>query len=105
MLKEEFEMSYEEFIKKYVKEPIYDYCISFKFKGMLYQFDYPEPPAPTNIPGKTPYDFIKYEGEWEKELFRISYKNLMEAIEKCRIDGLTFEEVFNHEDSELIDIS
>ena len=105
MLKEEIELPFDEFCKKYVKEAMYDYCISFKFRGVIYQFDYPEPPGPTNIPNKTPYDFIVYEGDWKKEISRISFKNLKEAIDNVRIDGLTFEEVYNHEESELIDLS
>lgn len=105
MIREDLNLTFEEFLNEYVEKPIYDFCISFRFKNKIYQFDYPEPPAPTNIPGKTPYDFIEYYGEWEKEEKRISYKNLDEAIKKTRIDGLTFEEVYNSDESELIDIS
>ena len=104
MLKHEIELSYDEFLKQYVKKPYIDYCISFIFMGNVYQFDY-NIPNPTNIPGKTPYDFVVWKGKLECEVSRTSYKNLMDAINNARFEGLTFEEVYHSSDSELIDIS
>ena len=98
-------MTNDEFINKYVKKPYMDFCISFRYKNKMYQFDFNGVYKPTDIPGKTPYDFVVWEKDWKYEISRTPYKNLMEAITNARFEGLTFKEIYDSDDSELIDIS
>lgn len=103
MIKEDLNLTYEEFFKQYVKKPIMDYCISFKFNDNIYQFDFYF--APKNNDGSTKYYFVSHGKNWNKNAKKVLFKNLLEAIEKASIEGLTFEEVYNDNNSELIDIS
>lgn len=103
MIKEDLNLSYKDFLTQYVVKPIMDYCISFKFRGNIYQFDFYF--APKNDDGTTKYYFVSHGLDWNKNEKRTLYKNLSEAIKEARIDELTFEEVYNSSESELIDIS
>lgn len=98
-------IDYEDFLKQYVIEPYMDFCISFKFKNRIYQFDFNGYYEPTDIPGKTPYNVVSWKGDWEEKISIDSYKNLIDAIQNARFDGLSFEEVYKSEESSLIDIS
>lgn len=103
MIREDFKLEYKEFIKQYVTSPIYDFTISFSFRGRYYQFDFVN--VPKNKDGSTAYDFVSYESNWDSPSKRERFKSLKAAIEQVRIEGLTFEEVFNSPESELIDAS
>ena len=103
MIKEDVNLSYKDFLKQYVISPICDYTISFSYKGNYYQFDYVN--VPKNKDGTTAYDFISYTDNWNVITSRMRFKSLKEALSKSEIDGKTFEQVFNSNDSELIDIS
>ncbi len=103
MIRNDLNLDYKDFLKQYVISPICDYTISFSFKNVHYQFDYVGVPQITGH--KTAYDFITYENEWTVILSRCHYKTLKDALLKVRIDGKTFEDIYNSEDSELIDIS
>lgn len=82
-----------------------DFCISLKYKDKMYQFDFNGVYKPTNIPGKTKYDFVVWEKDWKREISRKPYRNLMDAINHARFEGLTFKEIYESDDFELIDIS
>ncbi|MBO5577775.1 MAG: hypothetical protein J5955_01530 [Bacilli bacterium] len=103
MIREDFNLEYKEFVKQYVTFPICDFTISFTFKGKYYQFDFVN--VPKNEDGSTAYDFVSYESGWDSPSKRERFKSLKTAIEQARIEGLTFEEVFNSPESELIDAS
>lgn len=99
------DITYDKFLEEYVKKPYMDFCISIRYKNHIYQFDFDEKSKPTDIPGKTPYKFVIWEKDWEKVISRTWYKNLMDAINYARFEGLTFKEIYDSDDSELIDIS
>lgn len=103
MIKEDLELEYKEFVKQYAINPICDYTISFSYKGNYFQFDFVD--VPKNKDGTVAYDFISYNEKWSKIVNRIHFKSLKEALAKTIIDGKSFEEIYNCEDSELIDIS
>lgn len=103
MIKEDFNLEYKNFIKQYVTSPIYDFTISFIFRGKIYQFDYVD--VPRNKDGTTAYDFVSYESGWCSQSKRVHFKSLKDAIDKIKIEGLTFEEIYNSQESELIDVS
>ncbi len=103
MIKEDFNLDYKDFKKEYVVSPVYDFTISFSFKGRYYQFDFVN--VLKNKDGSTAYDFIAYDSDWNSPFVRNRYKNLKDAIDNAKIEGLSFEEVYNSVDSYLIDIS
>ncbi len=103
MIKEDLNLDYKDFLKQYVISPICDYTISFSYKGDYYQFDFVG--VPQNKDGVTAYDFIAYADKWNTITNRIHFKSLKEAITKAKINDKSFEEIYNSEDSELIDIS
>ncbi len=82
-----------------------DFCISFRHRDYIYQFDFNGVYKPTDIPNKIPYDFVVWDKNWEREISRTAYKNLMDAITNARFEGLTFKEIYHIDDFELIDIS
>lgn len=103
MLREEIGFEYKDFLKEYVISPMYDVTISFKYKNRIYQFDFVG--VPKNKNGSTAYDFVEYEFDWNSDSIRTHYKSLKEAIEKAKIDGKSFAEIYNEPESEIIDIS
>lgn len=103
MLKTDFNLDYQDFIKEYVTHPIYDWTISFSYKGRYYQFDFVG--VSKNDDGSTAYEFVAYESNWDSESTRVRYKSLMDAINCASIDGKSFKEIYEDEDSELIDAS
>ncbi|MCF0124304.1 MAG: hypothetical protein HUJ68_00830, partial [Clostridia bacterium] len=66
MLSNDFNLSYEEFLKQYVISPEYEMTISFSFRDKTYQFEYLN--VPRNQNGTIAYDLITYNGVWEKEI-------------------------------------
>ena len=103
MIREDLNIDYKDFLKQYVISPICDYTISFTYRGKIYQFDYVGVPQKNN--GKTAYDFISYENKWDMLKSREHFKSLNDAIKNARFEGKQFEEIYNSDDSELIDIS
>ena len=103
MIREDLNLEYRDFLKQYVISPICDYTISFSYKGNYYQFDFVN--VSQNNSGVTAYDFISYQDRWNVISSRVSYKSLKEAILNIKIDGKSFEEIYNSVESELIDIS
>ena len=104
MIKEDLNMmDYQQFIKEYVISPLYEVTISFSYKDKYYQFDFVG--VPKNPDGSIAYDFVFYDKHWDSERHVEHYRSLKEAIEKARIEGMTFEEVYNSPESEIIDIS
>lgn len=103
MIRKDLNLDYRDFLKQYVISPICDYTISFSYKGNYYQFDYFD--VPKNKNGSTAYDFISYSDKWTKITNRIHFSSLKEALNETKIDGKSFEDIYNCEDSELIDIS
>ena len=103
MIKEDLNLEYKDFLKQYVISPICDYTISFSYKGNYYQFDFLN--APKNNNGSNSYDFISYANGWNKVIKKEHFSSLKEAIDKVKIDGETFEEIYYSNYSELIDIS
>ena len=103
MIKEDLNLDYKDFIKQYVTSPICEYTFSFSYKGNFYQFDYVG--VPKNDDGSIAYDFISYADGWNIVLSRVRFGSLKDALSKAKIEGKCFEEIYNSEDSELIDIS
>ena len=103
MIKEDVQMDYEQFLKEYVISPIVDFTISFYYKEKYYQFDFVG--VEKNKDGSVAYEFVSYDGKWDAKSTRIRYKSLKEAIDNAEIDGLKFKEVFEAEESGVIDIS
>lgn len=109
------EMTYEEFLEEYVIHPEYWMCFSFYFKNMIYQFDFDEPLTHGfKDPKVCPYQLLVYKPgrkdtygypKWHFISESKWYSSFYEAITNEKIDGLTFEEVYNSPDSELIDLN
>lgn len=48
---------------------------------------------------------LAYESGWCSQSKRVHFKSLKDAIDRIKIEGLTFEEIYNSQESELIDVS
>lgn len=102
MIKEDFNLEYEQFLEQYVFNSPYDFTITFKFNGVMFQFDFVG--VPKNSDGSTAYDFIEYDSN-ENEKSRCHFKSLKEAVDLVRINDLDFKTVYYSENSELVDAS
>lgn len=103
MIKEDLGLEFTDFLKQYVILPICEYTISFSFRGRCFQFNCLG--TPKNKDGSTSYEFISYKSDWNSDYKIIKFKSLKEAVEKAVIDGVSFKEVYESPESELIDIS
>lgn len=97
------ELDFEYFLKHYIIDPEYDVTISFSFKSKIYQFDFVN--VEKNSDGTSAYEFVVYENGWDSNATRTRYSSLLDAINNAKIDGHLFEELFNLEEFDLIDVS
>lgn len=100
-------ISFKQFLEEYVIHPDYWMTFTFSYNGKSYQFDYDVLKHPEKE-NKMPYCFVVYSSEDQTSCVVLSitwYSSFFEAISKVKMEGKSFEEIYNDPDSEVIDLN